>query len=315
VNRVTLWLFQPAPAARLHAWRALVGAYATVWLLIRIPAHLDHADQLGSRWDPVGMLGPLDGPLPSALVVVIAIAAPVLAALFAGGWRYRVVAPAFALVLLAVTTLDSSWGQVFHTENLLVLHVVILALAPAAGGPATTRADGRYGWPLRLGALVVVIAYVTAGLAKLRIGGIDWVSGDVLRNLVAHDNMRKAVLGDSFSPIGTRAVGLAWLFTPLALFALAVELGAPLALLGRRWRTTWIVAALAFHAGVLALMAVLFPYQLTGVAFAPFLPLERLAGYLRRMTSAPPSPGSATQPDGTTMVQSGSTRTTGPTTR
>jgi hypothetical protein len=56
-----------------------------------------------------------------------------------------------------------------------------------------------------------------------------------------------------------------------------VELGAWVALLGGRWRTAWVVAAWLFHVGVLALMAILFAYQLSGVAFAPFFRLERLA--------------------------------------
>jgi hypothetical protein len=64
--------------------------------------------------------------------------------------------------------------------------------------------------------------------------------------------------------------------------ALAVELGAWLALAGGRWRTAWVVAAWLFHVGVLALMAILFPYQLSGVAFAPFFPLERIARPMSR---------------------------------
>jgi hypothetical protein len=58
---------------------------------------------------------------------------------------------------------------------------------------------------------------------------------------------------------------------------LLVELGAPVALLTGRWRTCWVVAAWGFHVGVLALMAISFPYQLTGVAFASFLRMEVVA--------------------------------------
>jgi hypothetical protein len=67
----------------------------------------------------------------------------------------------------------------------------------------------------------------------------------------------------------------AWFFTPLAFFTLAVELGAPLAL-HRRIARAWVCAAWLFHAGILALMAIVFPYPLAGVAFAPFFPLERI---------------------------------------
>jgi hypothetical protein len=330
------WLLAPAPARRLAVLRILVGTYAAVWAVVRLPAHIGHVDQSPDRWHPVGLLAPFGAPLAAAVVVALAIAAPALGAAFAAGWRYRVVGPATALVMLAVATLDSAWGQVFHTENLMVLHLVVLAAAPGAaaclslpGGRRTRAADGRapaadgdrtaarrdrtaagrepaddgrFGWPVRLAALVVVLTYTIAGLAKLRIGGLDWLDGDTLRNLVAHDNLRKALLGDRHSPIGTRLVAHAWAFPPLAVATLAVELGAGVALLGgpvdtetapgqasraarrrflHRCRTTWVVAAWLFHVGVLALMAVLFAYPLSGVAFAPFFRLERLADGVR----------------------------------
>jgi hypothetical protein len=51
--------------------------------------------------------------------------------------------------------------------------------------------------------------------------------------------------------------------------------------LRNRWRTEWVVAAWTSHLGVLALMAILFAYPLSGVAFAPFFRLERLAAKVR----------------------------------
>jgi Vitamin K-dependent gamma-carboxylase len=296
------WLVSPAPAARLAVLRVLVGAYATAWAAVRLPAHLGHADQLAARWHPVGALAPLGSPPADVAIVLLAVAAPVLGLLFVAGWRYGAVGPLFAAAMLVLATLDNSWGQVFHTENLVVLHLLILAAAPAADVLAVGRrrparansadprahSDGRYGWPVRLAAVVVVLAYVLAGIAKLRIGGVDWLDGDTLRHLVANDNLRKALLGDSYSPIGTRLVGQAWLFPPLAVVTLLVELGAVVALWGGRWRTAWVAAAWVFHVGVLALMAIVFPYQLAGIAFAPFFRLERLADrYAERPTDRP----------------------------
>jgi hypothetical protein len=287
------WLFAPAPATRLAALRIVVGTYATVWATVRLPAHLGHADQVAERWQPVGLLAPLDAPPVAGAIVALSVGAPVVGLLFTAGWRYRLVGPLFAVVILALATLDSSWGQVFHTENLLVLHLLILAAAPAAAALAVghpgTRPDDvgeRYGWPLRLAAVVVVLAYVIAGIAKLRVGGLDWLGGDALRHWVAQDNLRKALLGDTYSPFGTRLVGQAWLLPPMAVVTLVVELGAPVALAGGRWRTAWVIAAWLFHVGVLALMAILFPYQLSGVAFAPFFRLERVADPARRFVNS-----------------------------
>lgn len=272
------WWFTPAPALRLAALRVAVGIYGTIWALVRFPAHLDHTQQSAARWHPVGVLAGLGEPLPDAVVVGLAVLAPVLGLAYTAGWRFRISGPAFAVALTVLATLDSSWGQIFHTENLMVLHALIIAVAPAAprDRQSLTAVHSRYGWPIRLTGLVLVLAYVVAGIAKLRLAGLGWAGGDVLRNLVAHDNLRKAVLGDTYSPIGTELVGFAWLFPPLAVVSLGVELGAGLALLGGRWRTVWVATAWGFHLGVLVLMAILFPYQLSGVAFLPLFRAERL---------------------------------------
>jgi hypothetical protein len=289
VTTVVDRLVAPAPAERLAALRILVGAYATAWAVLRLPEHLDHLSQPVPHWHPSGVWALLDAPPPDVVVVALALAAPLLGLLFTAGWRYAVTGPAFALTLLGLATLDSSWGQIFHTENLMVLHVGILALAPGAAdalavgrSPAGAPPSSRYGWPVRLCAAVVVVTYVTAGVAKLRYTGISWADGTALRHLVAYDNLRKHLLGDRYSPVGTWLVTHGWTFRPLALATLAVELGAGVALLGRWWRTGWVIAAWLFHLGVLALMAIVFAYPLSGVAFAPFFPLEHLPARLRR---------------------------------
>lgn len=240
-------------------FRRAVGLYALGWSLARLPAHLGMTDRAADRWHPVGVLGPLGLP-PDAAIVALAVITPLLAVAFIAGWHHRVVGPATALATLALTTLDSSWGQVFHTENLLALHVLIVGLSPKDSDDA-----------VRLSAWVVAVTYVLAGVAKLRIGGLDWLDGDTLRDLVAHDNLRKAVLGDAYSPVGKALVAHGWVFAPMAWATVVVELGAPVALLSRRWAIAWSGAAWTFHAGILLLMAVVFPYQLLGVAFLPAL--------------------------------------------
>jgi hypothetical protein len=273
-------------AARMRIVRVLVGAYAAVWLAVRLPYHLDLTGFAAARWSPVGVLAPFDRPPPAGLAGGVALVAIPLAVGLAAGWRPRVVAPLCAVAILLVTTYASSWGQLFHTENLLVLHVAILAAAALARRPDPALV-------LRLLAVVTATTYVVTGVAKLRVTGWDWVTGDVLRDQVAYDNLRKALLGAPYSPIGARAVGHGWLFPPLAAVTLLVELGAPVVLLGRRLATGWSAAAWVFHVGVLGLMAIAFPYHLSGVAFAAALPVERLRApnLLRRWTaSSSPSP-------------------------
>ncbi|HSG82424.1 MAG TPA: hypothetical protein VLC48_09245, partial [Gemmatimonadota bacterium] len=116
---------------------------------------------------------------------------------------------------------------------------------------------------------------------------------DSLRNLVAFDNLRKIELGDAHSPLGGMLVGHAWLFPPLAVFTLAVELGAPLALLGGRIARIWALLAWGFHVGVVAVMAIVFSYPLLGVAFAPFFAVEKLPLRLPARLTRRLAPGSA----------------------
>jgi hypothetical protein len=84
-------------------------------------------------------------------------------------------------------------------------------------------------------------------------------------------------------------VQFGWLFPPMAIASVFVELGAPVVLLGGRWKTAWVGAAWGFHVGVLALMAILFPYPISGIAFVSMLPVEKLADRVtgRRHLSRP----------------------------
>jgi len=63
---------------------------------------------------------------------------------------------------------------------------------------------------------VIAGADVVSGIAKLRNGGWDWVSGAALQHQVAFDNVRKAVVGAPHSPLAEVAVPHAWLFAPIS---------------------------------------------------------------------------------------------------
>lgn len=284
-----------APPERLAVMRVLAFAYGGIYVAARAPTIVDIGDLPTSRFDPVGGAAWLNGPV-SPGWLTLAVLVTVLASMAgAAGWRYRATAPAAALGILFVLSHRLSWGQVLHTENLLVMHTLILAVTPAADAwsldarrrRTSARIDDEaptvYGWALQLMAAVTALSYVVAAWAKLRNGGLDWISGDVLRNHIARDNLRKHLLGDASSPISPYLVGHAWLFAPMALVSMVVELAAPIAIVAStRLRHLWVGAAWAFHLGVLALMAIGFPYQLGFVAFVPFVDAERIVGRVGR---------------------------------
>lgn len=269
-------------AARLATLRVAVTGYALVYLAVRAPHLWDVAalaETAPGRWAPVGPLTAWAEPWAPAAVRVLLVATILGAAVATAGRAWSVSAPATAVGALLLLSYRSSWGQIFHTENLLVLHLLVLAAVAVVDGGTSARRTRDLG--PQAAAVVVVVAYVLAGWAKLRIGGWDWASGDALRHHVAHDNLRKVLVGDWWSPLGGWAVAHGWVFRPMAVLTLVVELTAPVALLGGRLRLVWVGAAWLFHVGVLALMAILFPYQLFGVAYVAILvavPLRRGSG-------------------------------------
>ncbi len=275
------WLTRLAPAEALRALRACIGTYCVVYLAAR-GAHLLRVVDLPARsFRPIGLLAWLAEPLPAAALYALYAAALGLAIAFARGLLYSLVAPLLSLSLTALLTYRHCWGMIFHTDNLLVLHVVLLSLAPA--GRTARGPSRRAGAVLNAMQLVTVSTYLLAGLAKLSATGPAWALGGVLRQQIAYDALRKMELGSTYSPFGVWLLQAEWLFAPLSAFALGAELLAPLALLGGRVALLWCVAAWAFHFGVLVTMAIAFPYPLSGCGFLCLISAERLAGARRAL--------------------------------
>jgi hypothetical protein len=280
--------YAPAPALRLAILRAAAGAFALIYLSIRFRSFTGVRTFQPWEFAPVGLARILGAPLPGNLVLLSVGLAIVLSALFMVGFRHRVVGPSFALLLLWITSYRSSWGMLFHTDNLLCLHVLVLGVAPAAdafsldalrvrdrGRAPAQEPHGRYGWAIRVLCLIAVCTYVVAGIAKLKLAGLAWANGDTLRTQIAYDNLRKIELGSSSSALGVWLLRHGWVFGPLSILSLLIELGAPLALLNLRAALVWASAAWCFHLGVALLMHIAFPYPLSLVAFLPFFPVER----------------------------------------
>jgi predicted DCC family thiol-disulfide oxidoreductase YuxK len=71
------------------------------------------------------------------------------------------------------------------------------------------------------------------------------------------------------------------LFTVLGFGSLIIELGAPAAMLHKRLGRFWASSAFMMHWGIFFIMGIEFRYQLSGVIFAPFFRVERLATWLQ----------------------------------
>jgi hypothetical protein len=283
IRRLDTWLWPPAPPERLAMLRILTGLFAAGYLAARLPVFLSlaHADR--HAFDPVGVLWFLRTPLPGVAITGLVLVTLILAAAYTVGVGFRVAGPAFSVALLVLTTYRSSWGQLLWFEALVVLHVLIVGFAPSADALAVRRRgttphnSQAYGAPVRLAAAVTLATYVLSGIAKLRIGGLDWMSSDTLQNHIAYSAARLDVLGGMPSPLAPWLVAHRSLLAPLAIGTVALELGAPAALLGGRVRTAWVAATWLLHAGIATTVFVVFPYPLCGVALTPLFRLERAA--------------------------------------
>jgi len=278
--------FTDAPAERLAALRLLIGGYALVYVALRAPELIALAQLPARQFEPTGVARVLGAPLPPAVAAALVVATIGWLAAFVAGARYRVTAPIAAAHLLWVLTYRSSWGVVFHTDNLLVLHVIALAVAPAADAWSLDRrrppAAAGYGWAIQLLVALTAATYVLAAIAKLRLGGAAWLDGDVLRDQIAVDNVRKVLHGDPIGPLARLVLHHPGWLRGFCVLTLAIELAAPIALLGGRAARVWALGAWGFHVGVVLVMSIWFPYPLLGFAFLPLLHAERLVTWLIR---------------------------------
>jgi len=274
-----------APPERLATLRIVVAGFVTVYLAVRAPAFLSIVDKAASQFDPVGVIGFLDGPVDGGLFVLVFVATVVAGAAATIGWRYRFTGPGFAVGVLLVTSYRSSWGQILWFEILMVLHLLVVGLAPAADaislddrrrGRPDVRAGLRYGWPLLLLSVITVVTYLVAGIAKFRYGGTAWVDGDVLRNHIAFSAARLEVFDAPSSPLAEPLLRAPVVASVFAVAAVALELGAPLALRGGRVAAIWAIATWSMHLVIALTMFVVFPYPLVGVAFASFFAIDGL---------------------------------------
>ena len=275
------------PAERLAMLRILVGAYGVIYLLARVGALWGVTRYPAGQFKPVGLSMLLDAPMAPAWVAIGIVVALLSGVAFTAGWRFRITGPLYAAAMLWVLSYRNSWGMPFHTENLLVLHTVVLAAGPSAAawsldarGRPGPEPDARFGWVVVLMCWATALTYFVAGWAKLAHSGFGWVTSDTLRNFIAYDNIRKAELGAGYSTLGTWMVAHAWVFPPLAGISLTVELLAPLSILHRRLGMLWAAAAWSFHVGVLALMYILFHYPIIGVAYASYFPVEKIGQWV-----------------------------------
>ena len=237
-------------------------------------------------WFPVRVLGL--APLPRLTAGLSdGLAWLFLAALaaLAVGWFSRVAAAVACAAGFYVLGLPQHFGKVHHMDGLVV--VVLGVLACSRCGDAWSvdawrarRVDrvrnavdvGAYHWPVRLLQALLVGVFFAAGVAKLRQGGVPWVTSDQFAL-----GLVKSVQDAPW--VGERGAVTDWglwiarqplLPNALALGGLAVELCYPVAWFSRRSRWVLVPAVVGLLVGIRLLMGPLFlTFLLLHVVWVP----------------------------------------------
>jgi len=281
-----------APAARLGLVRVAVGGYTSAHYVKNRRMHREVNRTDPALFAPVGPVRVLRRPLPPRLADGLNDAALASTLLFTLGVRHRVVGPVHSALLTWTLSYRNSWSMIYHFQNTLVAHTVLLGASPSADGAsvdallrggAVPAPHARYGVPLQLMNAASAVAYLLAGVAKVAgPSGWGWARGDALRRHVAVDAIRKELFGGRASAAAFALYRHRGLFSAMAVTSLGLELIAPLALVDRALGRLWASAMFGMHWGIRVIMGIPFPYQLCGASFTPWLDLERALRVLRR---------------------------------
>ena len=290
IEKVRRFWFEPAPASRLALLRILIGAFALWYLIPAQESFLNVAQSDPRLFAPVGVV--FHGPIGVELFQWLMRATILAVVCLTLGLGHRFIGPICAALALWLFCYRHSWNKIYHSDNLVVFHLIVLGLSRSAdawsldalfwrwrqaGQTAPNQAASQYGWPVRLMCGLIVSTYFLAAVAKLAGPvGLGWMSGENLRSQMAIDCIRKEVLGVDPNPVAYTLYDRLPLFTMLAIGSLALEFLAPLALLNRRLGRIWCINTFLMHWGIYFVMHITFHYQLVGVMFAPFFQVERL---------------------------------------
>ncbi|WP_299212297.1 DCC1-like thiol-disulfide oxidoreductase family protein [uncultured Aquimarina sp.] len=281
------WFMKVTPQ-RLALLRIATGLFSLWYLLSRFNM-LQKMIKNVDAYDPIGLLSWMDQPVPSTVFWWITIGVIFLNIAYIIGWKFKFTGPAFAIIILLYFTYRNSWSMVYHNRNALILHMVILGLVASADawswdafkkakkGYKPPKVHWQYGWPIQLICVVTAGSYFLSGIAKLAGDlALEWANGSAMRSQVAVDAIRKEVLGSEAAPLFDFLFEHTWLFLGMGILTFILELGAPLALVKRRWGMAWALMTWMMHWGIFFIMGISFRYQMTGLIFLSFFDVEKL---------------------------------------
>lgn len=262
--------FAPAPAWPLAASR--IAFYAAV-LLLYGAEDFRFVVPLGEiHWRPTSFLHGLapDGPPPAAVIGVMQ-----------WTWRVSLVAALLGLATPAATAAAALLGlpllafpyaasRVTHESAAMALGLVVLALARSGDALSLDRRlarrprpapSGEYRWPIATMRVVLSLVFLSAGLAKIGVSGLEWITTDHLALLLAAREQ----------PLAGMIVESDLACHALAAATVGIEVLHPLALVSPVLAAVLVPAGLGLLGGILLLMGIPFwPLVATHVFWIPW---------------------------------------------
>lgn len=303
--------FEPMSLRRLAIFRIVVVA---AQLLLFLP-ELDYQMWLASIDDslfmPRAALRVLMSPFgwavrPDAAFLQMVWGAAVVSGVAAVAGLYsRISLFVFAAANTLLIGHTYAYEEIHHTESLIVIALWILAFSragealsldalgrrrKAVRGPG--RAEDAGGevrsdfarWPLRLMQWMMVLAYLSAAVSKLKHGGLDWFNGHTLAYFLVQDGVRKGAMGIAVAD-------QIELLVVLSIFAFLFEATFAAAVLVPRSAWMYVAWGLGLHLGIYVLQeAPFFQWMVLYACFVDELlrygPGVRVRAWLARRTSA-----------------------------
>jgi len=174
------------------------------------------------------------------------------------------------LVFAAMNTLlvahGYSYGEYHHPEGLMVIALWVLAVAPSGATWSADDLRARWAgtlqfmkfqprrvasdvsefarWPLRTIQWLFVLIYLSAGLSKVRNGGLEWMNGHTLSYYLLLDGVRSDL---SLSLV---LAEWTWLLAVLSVGTVAFEMTFAAAIVVPRLVWPYVLAGTALHAGI-----------------------------------------------------------------
>jgi hypothetical protein len=249
-------------------------------------------------WKPIGLFRILHlGVLPEEPMKILEYLWKTALALSSIGLFTRVSIAASFFLGVYLIGLPHNFGKVHHDDALLIFIFGIMALSKCGDSCSLDRLRRKkslvsapspeYAWPVRTVWLVLALIFFSAGWAKIRQSGMEWIFSDTFRYLLIQHNYYLSD-HDPLTSWGLAVAQYPRVCQLLAAATIAFETTYPLALFSSMARSIVIPGVFLMLVGIRVLMGPAFEPMMIGHIF--WIPWDRIARRFVARRRAPIQP-------------------------